>query len=341
MRRILPALVLILMAPLIAEVLPGSAPLSQPSILPFIILIYGPGALLIRELAVRTGRGWPCILMLGAAYGLIEEGLALQSLFNPNLYKASEWGCRILGVNGVYAEASIIIHAVWSAAIPILVCDLLFPRQRSKPYLHRFGLIATCVWYLLGVIMLALITRFSIAPGYWASRFSLECVASLVLILAVVALFVSLRAKTNRTVRDQVPAPPSIFLVILVSTFSWHFLLAALWRFQPRFVYLPMALIPMLVAMAVLASTLWLIHRWSKAPIWNERHSLAVAVGAIFAHSVFGGAIFSHTNADRATLALLGTSSLTALVVFVHRRTNTLLITTVEPTKDMAETPVR
>lgn len=97
----------------------------------------------------------------------------------------------------------------------------------------------------------------------------------------------------------------------------------------------------MLVAMAVLASTLWLIHRWSKAPIWNERHSLAVAVGAIFAHSVFGGAIFSHTNADRATLALLGTSSLTALVVFVHRRTNTLLITTVEPTKDMAETPVR
>jgi len=50
------ALVLILVAPLIAEVLPGSAPLSHPGILPFIFLIYGPGALLIRELAVRSGR---------------------------------------------------------------------------------------------------------------------------------------------------------------------------------------------------------------------------------------------------------------------------------------------
>ena len=83
------------------------------------MLIYGPGVLLIRELVRRSGRGWASILLLGAAYGFIEEGLSLQSLFNPKLYNAADWGARIFGINGVYTETVIVIHAVWSAAIPM------------------------------------------------------------------------------------------------------------------------------------------------------------------------------------------------------------------------------
>jgi hypothetical protein len=40
----------------------------------------------------RTGRAWPSILLLDAACGMIEQGLALQGLFHPNLYHASDWG---------------------------------------------------------------------------------------------------------------------------------------------------------------------------------------------------------------------------------------------------------
>src|SRR5215831_7937168 len=67
MKSLRPALALILVAPLVAEVLPGSAPLSRPGLLPFIVLIYGPGALLIRDVLRRSGRGWIGILLLGAA----------------------------------------------------------------------------------------------------------------------------------------------------------------------------------------------------------------------------------------------------------------------------------
>jgi hypothetical protein len=168
MRRLLPPFVLVVVAFLVAELLPGSAPITQPGLWPFLLLIYGPGALLIREAVRRRKRGWASILLLGAAYGLVEEGLALQSLFNPALYHAADWGARFLGINGVYAEAAIIIHAVWSAAIPILLTDLLFPGRRDTPYLGRSGLILTGVWYILGVALLALLallTRFSIAPG--------------------------------------------------------------------------------------------------------------------------------------------------------------------------------
>jgi len=115
MKSLRPALALILVAPLVAEILPGSAPLSRPGLLPFIVLIYGPGALLIRDVLRRSGRGWIGILLLGAAYGFIEEGIALQSLFNPDLYNASAWG-RLGPINAVYTEAVIPIHAIWSAA---------------------------------------------------------------------------------------------------------------------------------------------------------------------------------------------------------------------------------
>src|SRR5438067_9369308 len=159
MRRFLPVIVLIVMAPLVAEVLPGSTPITLPALLLSDLLIYGPGALLIRELVRRRGRGWVSILLLGAAYGLIEEGLALQSLFNPAYGHVSQWGARLLGINGLYTEVIIIIHVVWSVAIPILLTELLFPARRTTPYLHRFGLIVTGIWYILGVALLGLFAR--------------------------------------------------------------------------------------------------------------------------------------------------------------------------------------
>jgi len=214
MHRILPALVLILLAPLVAEVLPGSAPMTRPGFLPFILVIYGPGALLIRELVRRNGREWPSILLFGAAYGMIEEGLALQSLFNPNLYHASDWGGRIFGINGVYTEAAIVIHAIWTAAIPILATDLLFPGRCTTPYLGRFGLLVTSVWYLLGVALLALITGFSIAPGYWAPSVLLGLSVATALVLAGAALFM-LPKMVSRAPLDRSAPPPSAILAVI------------------------------------------------------------------------------------------------------------------------------
>ena len=38
-------------------------------------LLYGGGAILIREIARGAGRGWLAILGLGLAFGVLEEGL--------------------------------------------------------------------------------------------------------------------------------------------------------------------------------------------------------------------------------------------------------------------------
>src|ERR1700740_90316 len=82
--RIAPVISLFLLAPLIAEYLLGSLPARMIRILAIMAAIYGSGALLIREVARRTGGGWGAIALLGLAYGLAEEGLLDQSLFNPD-----------------------------------------------------------------------------------------------------------------------------------------------------------------------------------------------------------------------------------------------------------------
>ena len=46
--------------------------LSEIWSLPILALLYSSGAILIREVARRAGRGWPTMLVLSLAYGLIE-----------------------------------------------------------------------------------------------------------------------------------------------------------------------------------------------------------------------------------------------------------------------------
>lgn len=68
------ALGLFLLAPFIGEFLLGNLTIGELGLGPVLAPLYGCGALLVREVARRTGRGWPTMVMLAAAYTLTEEG---------------------------------------------------------------------------------------------------------------------------------------------------------------------------------------------------------------------------------------------------------------------------
>src|SRR5258708_4112593 len=100
-RTWLPVLTLCLLAPLIAEMSTGSTPPLMWNNVGGIILttgLYGSGALLARELIRRRGLGWSSLALLGAAYGVLEEGLAFQSWFNPTWAGSSD-ASRFLEAN--------------------------------------------------------------------------------------------------------------------------------------------------------------------------------------------------------------------------------------------------
>ncbi|CCH76785.1 conserved hypothetical protein [Nostocoides japonicum T1-X7] len=82
--RTAPVLLLALIAPLVAEFLLGDVTLASLGALIVFVPLYGAGALRIRKVVRRRHGGWPAIAVLAGAFGLIEEGLATQSLFNPS-----------------------------------------------------------------------------------------------------------------------------------------------------------------------------------------------------------------------------------------------------------------
>ncbi len=150
-----PAWILFLLAPIVGELLTGFSPpfkFLNPFVSFFLFALYGAGAVLCRELAVRTGRGWPTMLVLGAGVVLLKEGLMTASLFTPDLAGPLGSYGRFLGVNWVWLVQSLLFESIFAIAIPILLVNLLFPQRRNEPWLNVTG-----AWWLIGLLLSGLI----------------------------------------------------------------------------------------------------------------------------------------------------------------------------------------
>jgi hypothetical protein len=154
-RSIPAAIALIFTAPLVAEYLLGDLPIKLLIALVALAPMYGGGALLIRELVRRTGRGWPSILLLGAAYTLIEEGFTTQSLFNPDYLKMHmhlldhAW-IPALGISAWWTLFMFNLHTFWSISVSIALVEALFPSRAEQPWLGRLGDSFVALLFLIG-----------------------------------------------------------------------------------------------------------------------------------------------------------------------------------------------
>jgi hypothetical protein len=170
-----PVISLLILTPGIPEYLSSSSPLNaivfNPPMFAFQLLanlgLYGSGSLLIHDARVRWKRGWVSILILGAAYGILEEGVALSTLFDPNAGPVGALGVygHWLGVNWVWAAGIVPFHAIFSISIPILLLGLAIPDTRLKPLLSRRGT-ATAFLVLSGDVVILMVAVWRLS-GYW------------------------------------------------------------------------------------------------------------------------------------------------------------------------------
>ena len=137
-----PSLFLLLLTPGIPEYLSASSQLTLLVISPLIFFgllaanlgLYGSGVILIREAMIRWKKGWASVFLLGVAYGIVEEGIALWTLFNPlaqpvgNLGFYGHW----LGVNWVWTVGLLIFHSVYSIGLPIFLFRPSLPRIKIE-----------------------------------------------------------------------------------------------------------------------------------------------------------------------------------------------------------------
>ncbi len=275
-------LTLYLAAPIIAEMLSGSTPplawlnpfnpIVQPA-------LYGSGAILARELVRRRGLGWGNLLALGAAYGILEEALAVQTWFNtsPNSPSASlgAFG-RYFGTNWVWAFELSVYHAVISITIPVLLVELLFPRVAGRPWLRRRGIIGFSIMLALVTVLLALLTGFVLFAhtGYTHPPLGPYLLA---VALMVGVFWLGLRLRFPEPRPSPRPAP-RLWTVRLT-------LLAATLLFFAVVLILPKTVLPASLVIAadagILALALLRVRSWSVRQGWGTRHRLAVATGVL------------------------------------------------------------
>lgn len=280
-QKVAPVLTLFLMAPLLGEVVGAALRLSyfvQPLRVVSILCFYGAGVVLVREIAQRLrANGWGMVL-LGVAYALIEEGLALQTIFNPEGMDGETVYGRAAGVNWFWAVLVCGYHVVWSVLIPIGVVHILFPRESRSPWLSRRMLWVFGGVFALGTALFALISLLR-------SDFRL----SVVEIGAVLAIVGSLTWAASRCpVRDTPSVPKRLPGTTLAGWtglgfglvwFAFH--LMAFIGSGISFVWWVLAAV--LVAVAAAA----IVTRWMRRG-WTARHRLAASSGAVLAAGLFG-----------------------------------------------------
>lgn len=320
-RPLSPAIALLLLAPWAAECAWGGFTLTG---MPFVVLVlapmYGGAALLIREVARRLGLGWPGIVALAAAFGVIQAGLVDQSLFNPGFLDDTEFADTQtaaqqtmvpgLGFSARQAVDYVGNHVALSICGPIaLVESYLGADRRLRPWLGRPGLVVVALLWLGGSLLV-----FADDGGrknFLAAPTQLAFATAVALALIATALLRRPRALTRDTptAPDQpqpassttspAPRPLRVGLVVAVA-------------------YAGSGLVPgwpgIGLALALAATAAVLLVRWSRRPGWGQRHVLAAGSASLLVAAAYAYAVTTYAPATPAA-ALVGDVAISVIVL--------------------------
>ncbi len=269
-----PWLALLLVSPAIGEVMSGSSPpleLLNPLAIVFTIGLYGCGALLVRELAVRWHKGWPTIMALGIAYGIIEEGLMTKSFFDPGWMDVGLLGSygRWLDVNWVWTLELVLFHMVFSISIAILLVQLAYPGRRGEPWVGRRGMMTS-----------AMVLVFVVAFGYlFLTPYRPDMALYMAAIIATAVII---------WIARQLPETILIKSRDGIIKARWLIPAGFLWTLTLFFTVwvLPQTGLPALVDFVLLlalgiAGLLTLARLYGKGSQFTDVHKLALASGAL------------------------------------------------------------
>ena len=287
------------------ELLTGSTPVFPPTLLSlvniFLLCLYGSGALIVREIAVIWNKGWFSILAFGAAFAIIEEGIALKTWFaaDPGMSYA-----RFMGVNWSFGIAETIVEAIFSIALPIILSRIAFRGSESERWLGTKGLVAAGIAQLVVVSMLfhATMSRFT--------DISTQLPLALIMTVAFVLIGFAIKSPAVQEAPAGMLASPKMLAPLYLFSTLAVFFFCPVWLTP----FTPHPLTPVLsalVAVVVLIMMFAFLHRRLLSP----RQLFAVVCGiasAMFLVSIFGP--------QRALGAPIGVVLYIIVLIFAWRR---------------------
>lgn len=271
--KIPPALILFVLAPAIAELLSGSSPPAEffnPIGFLLLVSLYGSGALIVRELKVRWNKGYISMFVLGAAYGILEEGLMVKSFFDPNWMDLGILGSygRWMGVNWVWAEWLTIYHAIFSIAIPITLVELAYIKRRNESWIGN----KTFVTLLLLLGTVTALGYFALTP--YRPPTSLY---TLTIILVIALTFTAWKIPSNTGKKGKIkpPSPSKLFLTGFLFTLGIFMLFMA----GPFLISQPPALMVLGFLLVYAMAKFLKMYKWNKETLYHKFSLTAGALG--------------------------------------------------------------
>jgi hypothetical protein len=273
MKKFPPWLTLLILAPLLGEIVSGHQPpleLCNPISVLLLMLPYGFGALICRELVRRWKKGWLSLILLAVAYGVYEEAIVVRSFFDPNWVELNILKpYHVLGLNWTYAEMLVHFHVLVSIGASILLAEMLYPGRRKEAWLGTRGLIACiaglALWFPAGWLMTAYIPPW---PGYLLSW------------VAIAGLILAARFVPGGVPGPAIKIPPHPLFFLLLGFANMTLFFVAVYVLPET--WTPPLALSVIGLLLLDAFTLWILLRWSgNGGGWDDRHRLAWVAGGL------------------------------------------------------------
>lgn len=288
--KLLPALTLLVMAPAIAELLPGATRVSAAIFFPVEMMIWGGGAVLARFFVRKYRLGWFNLVLLALALSVAEECLIQQTSFASLVIqlKGVEYG-RAFGVNYVYFVWALLYEAIFVVCIPVLLCEMLFPSRKADGWLNGWGIgvlvvlfAVACVpaWY--GWNMIARVQIFHLEAYHLPQDLMIAAITGL-LVLVLLALGPTRRLVAGAA-KPLSPPHPLVLAVLGVADAGVIFAIEIL-----AFGIMPQMpeVVPVVTGIVLGLLMLVLVPRWMASPAWTRWHDVTMSYSTVLANFGF------------------------------------------------------
>ena len=283
-----PIVCLAILTPGIPEYLSSSSPVlllvtSPAAFLLFLAVNVGQytgGAILIREAVLRWKKGWGTVLLLGLAYGITEEGLGDNTLFNSH-HGADGflgWFGRFDGVNWVWSTGVLAFHVIYSIGLPILLLGLALPATRGRSLVGHRGILVAFLSVGASTALEAVIVYGEF--GFWMGIPLL--VGCLTCIVVLVAAARSIPRDWGRPAFDRPATTPTTIAFVGFGVFPVLFLLEY---------FVPYLLVPAAAIVVVELGFLAAMIEWLRRRVGRSEHDyllVNLAFGFVLWQAVFG-----------------------------------------------------
>lgn len=283
-KNVAPAIILIFLAPLITEILPGATRFSSVFVFPIQVCVWGGGALLIRYIVRSRQLGWKSMLYLALVLSLAEEFLIQQTSIAPMvIHLKGVTYARAFGINYVYLLWALIYESVHVVILPVFLTELIFSERKRDLWIDKRGVVLFSILFLLGSFAawftwtkIARIKVFHL-PAYTPA---LPLVLTTILIIAFL-VFVATRKSASKSLMPKQKLNPPAISILIVSGALWSIFLFGLvllgFGIQPSF--------PLIIAVCgglVLAFVpVYFLPRWVNNQDWGRMQTFSVIFGVM------------------------------------------------------------